>query len=107
MQMELTMDATDMPIQILSVNQAGLDVSAGNLGNRGYSVPMLQDTLSVNAWGRWKANLRDFFILDSEGRLISITQLSPRDEGGGGIVGDKEAYTSLKSALRDVAMVSP
>ena len=64
MQMELTMEGTDIPIQLLSVNQTGLDVSAGNLGGRGYGIPMLQDTLEVNAWGLWKANLRDFFILD-------------------------------------------
>ena len=101
------MEGTDIPIQILSVNQTGLDVSAGNLGGRGYGIPMLQDTLAVNAWGLWKANLRDFFILDTDGRLISVTQLSPRDEGGGGIVGDEEAYSLLKTELLDAATVSP
>ena len=101
------MEGTDIPIQILSVNQAGLDVSAGNLAGRGYVIPMLQDTLADNAWSLWKANLRDFFILDAEGRLVSITQLSPRDEGGGGIVGDEKAYSSLKTALMEAAMASP
>ena len=74
--------------------------SAGNLAGRGYVIPMLQDTLADNAWSLWKANLRDF-ILDAEGRLVSITVVSS-DEGGGG-VGDEKAYSSLKTALMEAA----
>ena len=44
-------------------------------------------------------NLRDFFILDAAGNLVSITQLSPPDEGGGGIVDNPEAAEALKAAL--------
>ena len=80
-------------------------MSAGNLAGRGYVIPMLQDTLAVNAWSLWKANLRDFFILDAEGRWYRC-ELSPRDEGGGSIVGDEKAYSSLKTALLDAAMAS-
>ena len=47
----------------------------------------------------WLVNLRDFFILDAQGRLVSITQLSPPDEGGGGIVDDAEAAQALQAAL--------
>ena len=99
MQQELRQTHPELGIEILSINQVGLGQSAGDLGERGYGIPILQDTLEVNAWGLWWVNFRDFFILDSQGQLVSITQLSPPDEGGGGIVGDQDAYVSIMDAM--------
>ena len=99
MQQELRQTYPELGVEILSVNQVGLGQSGGDLGERGYGVAILQDSLEVNAWGLWLVNFRDFFILDADGELISITQLSPPDEGGGGIVGDQDAYVELMDAM--------
>ena len=99
MQQELEDARPDLRIQIHAVNQTGLEPGAAALTQTGAPLPLLQDTLSENAWDAWLVNLRDFFILDAEGRLVSITQLSPSDEGGGGIVGDEEAAQALQAAL--------
>jgi hypothetical protein len=99
MQQEVFAERPDLDIEILAINQVGLDGTAAALGDGRYTIALLQDSLDVNAWGLWQVNYRDFFIIDAEGLLVSITQLSPPDEGGGGIINDSEAYGLLKEAL--------
>ena len=99
MQQEVLAERPDLDIEILAINQVGLGGTAAALGDGRYSIALLQDTLEVNAWALWQVNYRDFFIVDAEGLLVSITQLSPPDEGGGGIVNDAEAFELLKEAL--------
>ena len=99
MQQELDAAHPNLDIEIYTINQTGLEKSAAALSQVGYTLPLLQDTLAVNAWNLWLVNYRDFFILDSDGNLVSITQLSPPDEGGGGIGHNPEAYQALMEAL--------
>lgn len=99
MQQDLEASHPQLRIQIHTVNQTGLEQSTSALTQGGAPLPLLQDTLSDNAWDAWLVNLRDFFILDADGHLVSITQLSPPDEGGGGIVGNAEAAQALQAAL--------
>ena len=102
MQQELRTEYPDLAIEILAINQVGLSAT-GALGDGRYNIPLLQDTLEVNAWNLWMVNYRDFFVLDANGVLVSIVQLSPPDEGGGGLVNDAEAYDRLKTGLIDAA----
>ena len=102
-QVQLDQTHPELGITLFAINQTGLEATAESLTGRGYTLPLLQDTLTVNAWEQWKVNYRDFFILDPEGNLVSIIPLSPEDEGGGGIVGDQEALDALVEALIEVA----
>lgn len=99
MQRQLDEAHPELGIVLYGVNQVGLESTGEALAARGYTIPLLQDTLSVNAWDQWQVNYRDFFILDADGVLVSVTQLSPEDEGGGGIVNDRDAYRALLDSL--------
>lgn len=68
-------DAHDTPIQIIGVNQFGYD--SGNEGmTTGRSLPWLQDTEDVDAWALWNVQYRDVYVLDQEGALRYIYNLT-------------------------------
>ena len=42
----------------------------------GRDIGLLQDTPQVNAWGSWDAVWRDVFVLDRNGELVGILNLT-------------------------------
>lgn len=63
---------------ILGVNAAGLEV--GNVTvTADRTLPWLQDTDSVDAWGAWGVTWRDVWVLDPDGVLVGIMNLTEHD----------------------------
>jgi hypothetical protein len=53
-------------IYLLGVDAVGQE--SGNAGIcAGNTLPWLQDTVSVNAWGTWSASWRDVVLIDTKG----------------------------------------
>ena len=64
--------------QIIGVNEHGFE--ANNSGfTEGRSLPWLQDTSDARVWDVWGVTYRDLFIVDSEGVLRNIYNLSSND----------------------------
>lgn len=40
---------------------------------------MLQDTADVDAWGAWKAEWRDLFVLTPDGDVVDVINLTEYD----------------------------
>lgn len=60
------------------MNAAGLE--SGNEGFvMGKTLPLLQDTAAVDAWGRWQVTYRDVVVLDVEGRRRDVFNLTEND----------------------------
>ncbi len=79
---------------LLSVNEAGLE--AGNEGFvMGKTMPLLQDTTSINAWALWQVEYRDVVVLDAQGRRRSVQNLTTND------LSVPANFAALKQALLD------
>jgi hypothetical protein len=59
---------------ILGVNAAGLEAGNGTV-TVDRTLPWLQDTEAVDAWGTWG----DVWVLDPEGVLVGIMNLTEHD----------------------------
>jgi hypothetical protein len=83
-------------VQLVGVNDVGYE--AGNLSitsNR--KLPWLQATAMVDVWEQWKPTFRDVVVLDGEGRVVAIFNLSAND------LSNPANYQALKALLIDAA----
>lgn len=64
--------------QIVGVNEHGFDASNASFTD-GRDLPWLQDTAEASVWSVWGVTYRDLFIVDSEGVLRNIYNLSGND----------------------------
>ena len=97
MQKDVDTLATAKPILIFGVNQDGHQ--SGNAAIcQGRTLPWLQDVPAVNAWEMWHVTYRDVVVLDSDGKVFRIYNLSlPND------LGVQAKYDELKAILLDAA----
>ena len=70
---------TELPdVAILGVNETGYE-SSNETFCEGRDLPWLQDTPESNIWTAWGVVYRDVFILDAEGTLLEVYNLSMND----------------------------
>jgi hypothetical protein len=81
-------------VAIIGVNEAGLE-SGNEAFCEGRDLPWLQDTAEEDMWGDWAVNWRDVYILDSDGTLLEVYNLTIHDLA--------ENYDELKGILTDYA----
>jgi hypothetical protein len=75
MQDQLDLEHPELAIQLLGVNEEGHE--AGNvLVTTNRKIPWLQDTVETDWWGIWDPNYRDVIILDGQGELAAIYNLT-------------------------------
>ncbi|RME20391.1 MAG: hypothetical protein D6798_20585 [Deltaproteobacteria bacterium] len=43
------------------------------------SLPWLQDTAEVDAWGLWDATWRDVYVLDGDNMVVGVINLTEHD----------------------------
>lgn len=63
---------------ILGVNAAGLEAANASV-TADRTLPWLQDTAAVDAWGAWGVTWRDVWVLDPDGVLVGIMNLTDHD----------------------------
>jgi hypothetical protein len=78
-----------------AVNAAGHE-SGNTAATEGRDLPLLQDTLEVDAWGLWAVTWRDVVILDRENVPVAIYNLTDHN------LGQSPEYEGLKSLLIQV-----
>tara|TARA_B100000029_G_scaffold28139_1_gene27370 strand:- start:115 stop:333 length:219 start_codon:yes stop_codon:yes gene_type:complete len=66
----------------------------------GRDLPLLQDTIEANWWGHWEVEWRDVVILDREGEIVGIFNLTLHD------LREEVEYQLLKSMLLEAALMS-
>jgi hypothetical protein len=91
MQAQLEAEAPGAVV-LLTVNATGFE--AGNGGYAmGKTLPLLQDTPAVDAWGLWKVEYRDVVIIDGTGRRRAVFNLTDTD------LNDPTNFASVKQVL--------
>ena len=96
MQQDVDTLATAKPISIFGVNADGHQ--SGNAAIcQGRTLPWLQDVSSVNAWELWHVTYRDVIVLDSDGKVFRVYNLTAND------LGVQAKYDELKAILLDAA----
>ena len=78
--LQKTLTEDGYPIQILGVNGAGYE-SGNERVTENRDIPWLQDTEDVDAWTQWDVKYRDVYILDQNGDLRFIYNLTVNDLG--------------------------
>ena len=63
----------DDSVQIFGVNAVGYEDSVSDL-TKGNSLPLLQDTETVDAWGAWFADWRDLVVIDGNNTWVGLGQ---------------------------------
>ncbi len=76
--LQTTFDEEALPIQILGVNGVGYE-SGNERATEGRDIPWLQDTEDVDAWTLWDVRYRDVYVVDREGNLRFIYNLTTHD----------------------------
>ena len=75
-----TLDEEGHPIQILGVNGIGYE-NGNERVTEDRDLPWLQDTEDVDAWTMWDVQYRDVYILDQNGDLRFVYNLTLHDLG--------------------------
>jgi peroxiredoxin len=91
--------AAGYDVPVVGVNAAGLEASNGAI-TEGRTLPWLQDTEDVDAWGSWGAVWRDAYVLDGDLRVLDKRNLTAFD-----LTNDDNAaaYAALLSELASSA----
>lgn len=90
---ELESDAPGA-IAILGVNAAGQE--GGNaVAVKERTIPWLQDTPEVDAWGSWHVTWRDVVVLDQKNDVRAVFNLTEHD------LNNPDNYQALKQLLQD------
>jgi hypothetical protein len=77
MQDQLKAEHPELAIDLLGVNETGHE--AGNtLVTTDRDIPWLQDTAEADWWGVWDPNYRDVIILDEQGELAAVFNLTDK-----------------------------
>ncbi|MCB9683519.1 MAG: hypothetical protein H6735_00595 [Alphaproteobacteria bacterium] len=77
---------------LLAVNQAGQESGVPVMAALG-DLPLLQDTVEVDAWGAWGATWRDVVILDGDNLVVGVYNLTSHD------LNDPANYAELEAML--------
>lgn len=91
MQGEIEALAPPTPVRILGVNEA--NVGTGDFFVAGKTLPWLQDTPAVNAWGLWGVTFRDVVVLDAENKQVAVYNVTVHP------LSDPVNYEELKAIL--------
>lgn len=75
MQDQLEAEHPELAIALLGVNEVGHE-AGNNLVTTGRDIPWLQDTVEADWWGIWDPTYRDVIILDENGELAAIYNLT-------------------------------
>jgi len=78
MQTQLAAEHPGLAIQILTVNMVASEAGLEDLAAGG-DLPVLQDTVEVNATEAWGAAWRDVFVLDAQNRPVEVYNLTAHD----------------------------
>jgi hypothetical protein len=98
MQLELDAEAPDLGIRLLGVNGAGHEAGVALMAE-GRVIPLLQDTVEVDAWTAWGVEYRDVIILDRDNAPVGVFNLTAHD------LSQMGEYVTLKGMLLDAAML--
>ena len=92
MQGELRSDHPDLPIELMGVNEVGEEEGNPEI-TEGRDLPWLQDDAYYRVWMRWDVTFRDVKILDGEGFVTDVFNLTMYD------LNDPANYEELKARL--------
>ena len=81
-------------VAIIGINGTGYESGNESFCN-GRDLPWLQDTPDIAMWDDWAVTYRDVYILDSDGFLVEIYNLTTHD-----LAND---YFELREILEDYA----
>lgn len=88
MEDELDAERSGLGVDIITVNEAGLE--SGNDDLIAVStLPLVQDDEATDVWGTWGAEWRDVYVLDRENRVVAVFNLTTYD------LSDSANYTAL------------
>jgi hypothetical protein len=96
MQIELDGSVPELGIDLIGVNGAGFETGVPEMIN-GRFIPLLQDTVEVDAWSLWQVEYRDVIILDRDNVPVGVFNLTTHD------LSDMGDYVTLKGMLIDAA----
>ena len=96
MQTEIGSQATLRPIQILGVNDIGLESGNGEMST-GRVLPWLQPTVGDDVWTLWQVEYRDVVILGPGNERLGTFNLTVHD------LSDPANYAELISQLLEAA----
>ena len=96
MQDELETLATDLPITIIGVNEAGYESGNPLISNSG-ELAMLQDVADVNVWDSWAVTYRDVVIIGPDGKQVGVYNLTQNN------LNNAAAYDELRALLSEAA----
>lgn len=77
---------------ILGVNGVGFESGNASI-TEGRDLAWLQDTEEAAVWDLWQVEYRDVFVIDEDGRLIGILNVTTHD------LADPSHQDTLKSLL--------
>lgn len=80
-------------VSIIGVNGVGFE-SANDTITEGRDLPWLQDTAEADVWTLWDVAYRDVILLDAEGVVIGVYNLTSND------LADPSNYDTLESWLQ-------
>ncbi len=98
MQGELDGGFPELGISLLGVNGAGFESGVPDMV-LGRTIPLLQDTVEVDAWTAWGVEYRDVIILDRDNVPVGVFNLTAHD------LSQMGEYEALKGMLIDAAML--
>jgi hypothetical protein len=78
MSAEIALLTTPVPVAILGVNGA-LQEAGNDLMCAGRTLPWLEDDGVHDVWELWHVNYRDVVVLDAQGRVTAVYNLSTHD----------------------------
>lgn len=97
MQLEIDAESPELGIRLLGVNGAGYEGGVPLMAE-GRVIPLLQDTVEVDAWTAWSVEYRDVIILDRDNAPVGVFNLTDHD------LSQMGEYVTLKGMLLDAAM---
>ncbi len=96
MQGEFDTQYPDLAIELLGINETGFE-SANDTVSEGRDIPWLQDTSATDWWGTWTPTYRDVLILDGEGELAGVFNLTDKP------ITEDANYVELKALIVEIA----
>ena len=96
MQAEVDSQTTSRAIQILGVNDAGLE-SGNDAMIAGQTLPWLQPASGQDVWTPWQVEYRDVIILGPDNERLGVFNLTLND------LSDPAKFAALKNQLLEAA----
>lgn len=105
MQKDLESNNPELQIQLLGVNEWGHSV-ANAAASANSDLPLLQDVdgngdFQSDAWSSWQVTWRDVFIVDAQGEVVDIINLTTHD------LRNTDNYGELKELIVETAELAP